>query len=270
MTENEVIKRLNTLNDALNEQCFDADENSEALQDAIEAIEEVQQYRAIEKELKERYHANIDIPLLMQHFIETIFEGEKHEGFCILTNEDAKAWEEYQAIGTPEECRAAMEKQKPMAVTEKSMLSPIGTNIGRCPVCLEMPLRESDNMYCPFCGQKLDWGERRMSEEQEGKERMSDLIRRKDVAEFMFNNRMSTSINNAYDQLKCIPTAHDPEKVVEQLEKLKKAEQDRSDDCDEDGYGDSEQIYDDGRSQGRYEAYVKAAEIVKGGGVDEV
>ena len=63
------------------------------------------------------------------------------------------------------------------------------------------------------------------------------------------------------------PTAYDPDKVVEQLEKLKKAEQDRSDDCDEDGYGDGEQIYDDGRSQGKFEAFGKAIEIVKGGGV---
>ena len=52
----------------------------------------------------------------------------------------------------PEECREAMEKQKPVAVIEKSMLSPIGANIGRCPVCLEVPLRESNNMYCPCCG----------------------------------------------------------------------------------------------------------------------
>lgn len=64
------------------------------------------------------------------------------------------------------------------------------------------------------------------------------------------------------------PTAYDQKKVVEQLEKLKKAEQDRSDDCEEDGCGDGEQIYDDGRSQGRFEAYVRAIEIVKGGGVD--
>ncbi len=64
------------------------------------------------------------------------------------------------------------------------------------------------------------------------------------------------------------PTAYDPDKVVEQLEKLKKAEQDRPDDCDEDGCGDGEQIYDDGRSQGRYEAFGKAIQIVKGGGVD--
>lgn len=64
------------------------------------------------------------------------------------------------------------------------------------------------------------------------------------------------------------PTAHDQDKVVEQLEKLKKVKQDRSDDCDEDGCGDGEQIYDDGRSQGKFEAFGKAIEIVKGGGVD--
>lgn len=67
---------------------------------------------------------------------------------------------------------------------------------------------------------------------------------------------------------KCAPTAYDPDKVVEQLEELKKAEQDRPDNCDETGFGDGEQIYDDGRSQGRFEAFGEAIKIVKGGGVD--
>lgn len=67
---------------------------------------------------------------------------------------------------------------------------------------------------------------------------------------------------------KCTPTAYDPDKIVVQLEELKKAEQDRSDDCDENGFGDGEQIYDDGRSQGRFEAFGEAIKIVKGGGVD--
>lgn len=70
--------------------------------------------------------------------------------------------------------------------------------------------------------------------------------------------------------IKCIEacdTAYDPDKIVEQLEKLKKAEQDRSDDCEEEGCGDAEQIYDDGRSQGKFEAFGKAIQIVKGGGV---
>ena len=79
------------------------------------------------------------------------------------------------------------------------------------------------------------------------------------------DNIKANLIIDAFDEM---PTAYNPDKVVEQLEKLKKAEQDRPDDCDEDGCGDGEQIYDDGRSQGRYEAFGKAIQIVKGGGID--
>lgn len=116
MTENEAIEILKT--DSCIECIEDADSPivceygacrvAEATRIAIKALEEVQKYRKIEKDLKERYHSNVDIPLLMQHFIETVFKGEKHEGFCILTNEDREAWEEYKAIGTPEELKAAM------------------------------------------------------------------------------------------------------------------------------------------------------------------
>lgn len=63
------------------------------------------------------------------------------------------------------------------------------------------------------------------------------------------------------------PTAYDPDKIVVQLEELKKAEQNRPDNYDENGFGDGEQIYDDGRSQGRFEAFGEAIKIVKGGGV---
>ena len=118
MTENEAIEELkydcNELGKAIpcDTSWGKSFENAYAM--AINALEEVQKYRKIEKDLKERYHANVDIPLLMHHFIETVFEGEKHEGFCLLTNEDAKVWEEYKAIGTPEECRTAVEKQKEM------------------------------------------------------------------------------------------------------------------------------------------------------------
>lgn len=150
---------------------------AEALDVAIKALEDVQKYRKIETDLKERYHANIDIPLLMHHFIETVFEGEKHEGFCLLTNEDREAWEEYKAIGTPEElqemkkdfaealsdwrqyrkigtleeCRAAVEKQtaKRPRIMGNAMICP------SCPRCFK-----SDNStYCPSCGQRIDWGE---------------------------------------------------------------------------------------------------------------
>lgn len=188
MTENEAIEELkydcNEIGKAIpcDTSWGKSFENAYAM--AINALEEVQKYRTIEKDLKERYHANVDIPLLMHHFIETVFEGEKHEGFCLLTNEDAKAWEEYKAIGTPEElqdmkndyaealsdwrqyrkigtleeCRAAMEKQTAKKVKSISQVkdgdSYVGL-IGRCPCCGD--ILEEDTVYCD-CGQRLDWG----------------------------------------------------------------------------------------------------------------
>ncbi len=163
MTENEAIEELkydcNELGKAIpcDTSWGKSFENAYAM--AINALEEVQKYRKIEKDLKERYHANVDIPLLMHHFIETVFEGEKHEGFCLLTNEDAKVWEEYKAIGTPEECRAAVEKQTAKKVKSISQIkdgdSYVGL-IGRCPCCGD--ILEEDTVYCD-CGQKLDWGD---------------------------------------------------------------------------------------------------------------
>lgn len=163
MTENEAIEELkydcNELGKAIpcDKSWGKSFENAYAM--AINALEEVQKYRKIEKDLKERYHANVDIPLLMHHFIETVFEGEKHEGFCLLTNEDAKVWEEYKAIGTPEECRTAVEKQTAKKVKSISQVkdgdSYVGL-IGRCPCCGD--ILEEDTVYCD-CGQRLDWGD---------------------------------------------------------------------------------------------------------------
>ena len=160
---------------------------------AIRALEDVQKYRKIETDLKERYHANIDIPLLMHHFIETVFEGEKHEGFCLLTNEDREAWEEYKAIGTPEECQKsvavckamierkitpesmeeymkfedecvkngftfdsllkAREKQIPYKPSQQKLV----WGIGKCKCGVEFLDRKTG--FCGNCGQKLDWSD---------------------------------------------------------------------------------------------------------------
>lgn len=64
----------------------------------------------------------------------------------------------------------------------------------------------------------------------------------------------------------CQPTAFDVEKVVEELENLREVELHTVDMCDELGNGDGESQYNDGRSQGRYEAFIEAIEIVKRGG----
>ena len=168
MTENEAIEELkydcNELGKAIpcDTSWGKSFENAYAM--AINALEEVQKYRKIEKDLKERYHANVDIPLLMHHFIETVFEGEKHEGFCLLTNEDAKVCEEYKSIGTPDECRTAVEKQTARKGIREKIKK--GYNRGMhhyyCPVCYEKgDLRNKYNvgLYCSGCGQKLDWGD---------------------------------------------------------------------------------------------------------------
>lgn len=52
------------------------------------------------------------------------------------------------------------------------------------------------------------------------------------------------------------------EKIIERLEELEKREENRIPACDKDGIGDGEQIYEDGRSQGRYEQTKKIIEIV--------
>ena len=65
--------------------------------------------------------------------------------------------EEYRTIGTPEECRAAVEKQTVKKVKSISQVkdgdSYVGL-IGRCPCCGD--ILEEGTVYCD-CGQKLDW-----------------------------------------------------------------------------------------------------------------
>lgn len=73
-----------------------------------------------------------------------------------------------------------------------------------------------------------------------GWEVMNDLIRKKDVANWMFENRMCTSLNNAYGKLKELPMVdladHNQqirdETVDEFVSKLKKI----SEDCYIDNY----------------------------------
>lgn len=67
-----------------------------------------------------------------------------------------KALEEvqkYRAIGTPEECRAAMEKQ-----AENKVLHNEKAKRYFCPTC-ERKCNYMYSLYCSGCGQKLDWSD---------------------------------------------------------------------------------------------------------------
>ena len=58
--------------------------------------------------------------------------------------------QQYRAIGTPEECRAAVEKQ-----TAKKISS------AWCPSCKKYLTTQhlKEKYHCVYCGQKLDWSD---------------------------------------------------------------------------------------------------------------
>lgn len=64
-----------------------------------------------------------------------------------------KALEEvqtYRAIGTPKECRASMEKQKPHK-WERGIENDV-----RCPFCGAMTTKTYEHRYCSSCGHRLE------------------------------------------------------------------------------------------------------------------
>lgn len=62
--------------------------------------------------------------------------------------------QQYRAIGTPEECRAAVEKQTAKLVIDNT---PTEDNVWyQCPTC-KGDLTTTRGFYCQYCGQKLHW-----------------------------------------------------------------------------------------------------------------
>lgn len=92
--------------------------------------------------------------------VDIKYDKEKdYEKLCrqVLLLEEVK---QYRAIGTPEECWAAMERQNPRAaITEKE---DTGTTRYICPTCgmyMGWSTGTFPARYCWKCGQKLDWGD---------------------------------------------------------------------------------------------------------------
>ena len=204
MTENEAIKVLVTQKQCIDKSssgqckinCGDCKKNipiayqEKSYEVAIEALKEIQQYREIGtiEELKyfkdmkvrlEKYHANISVSSLLECFIETVFENTRHEGFIILTNKEAKDYETYCSIGTVEECREAVEKQKPKAPKDSLKIKPVIDENGSyvdadvtvyllCPNCGEMiGIDESCDKFCRECGQAIDENLEGMEDERD-------------------------------------------------------------------------------------------------------
>ena len=80
-----------------------------------------------------------------------LYAGRKEKAETIIKG--FEELEQYRAIGTPEECRTAVDKQR-----KKKILNPLTSfSLGTCPVCSAHQLGRF--IYCSRCGQKLDWSD---------------------------------------------------------------------------------------------------------------
>ena len=128
---------------------------------AITALKEIQQYREMDKKLREAYG---DCDGLLAIAVEGLC---KHPGINIgepikarlLIDEDVDKWDAYREIGTVEECREAVEKQKPKTPDYEGDGYADGYMVYDtwiCPNCgAKYEVDYDDYKYCPECGQAI-------------------------------------------------------------------------------------------------------------------
>ena len=118
---------------------------------AINALEDMQQYRILENRLSDMFGGDLTLLDVVNELERQLKEpGNPHPiNARILTYEDSANWEAYKAIGTPEECLTASEKQKPKKVDHDGIS-------WYCPNCGWRGITDIDSKYCCNCGQKLD------------------------------------------------------------------------------------------------------------------
>ena len=156
MTENEAISRIKDHMEIHRLKEPRAIYITVALSMAITALKEIQQYREMDKKLREAYG---DCDGLLAIAVEGLC---KHSGINIgepikarlLTDEDVDKWDAYREIGTVEECREAVEKQKP---TPCEFYGDEEDGKLLCPNCGEdlWDLKECGFNACPYCGQAV-------------------------------------------------------------------------------------------------------------------
>ena len=145
MTENE-RKAIDALQDMITEGQSNGDvivarDDEEELKTAIQALEELQQYRAIGT-------------------VEEIQQKLKNMSLVIDTDRDLL--NRYIAIGTIDEFKALKEKNTPLE-HHHTRIDDINdkVRVSVCPSCLSIIFTHSEEYpnFCVSCGQKLDWSE---------------------------------------------------------------------------------------------------------------
>lgn len=168
MTENEAILIMDGATRDEHLYMYDAEDRpyliARAENIALNALKEIQQYRAMQERLKKVYGE-------CDGLLEVVVSGlERHEDLelpnitvksRLLTDECVDMWDAYRAIGTIEEFKVLKEKntpKKPNQVSKAMDKDKFVGLIGICPNCGSIVAE--DNFVCEDCLQVLDWSER--------------------------------------------------------------------------------------------------------------
>lgn len=139
---------------------------------AIKALEEVQRYRSMDERLSAAYGENNGLlETLVEYTMKWKSEnkaGEMPAKTIMLTDEDVDRWKAYREIGTVEECREAVERQKAkkptigadFMVRRDDNGEPIWQHHYIDYICHECGLGIAEEyICCPYCGTYIDWSE---------------------------------------------------------------------------------------------------------------
>lgn len=161
MTENEAREILNGIDEVRGELPEDGNDVEIALMMAKDALEEIQQYRALEQKLQSVYGEHNG---LLEIIVNGLVKYEKApdttpDKSILLTDDDVDRWEQYKAIGTMEEYQTAVEKMKPKKLTDDGARVPFSYY---CPTCnqeLSDGGYKYDENHCFNCGQAIKQSE---------------------------------------------------------------------------------------------------------------
>ena len=161
MTEKEAIRYLECFEEwNEDDEWLRRDIMEEFIECCTKALTEIQQYRAMNRKLCKCF-GDCD------GFLKAVVDGicyrisvKEPIKLRLLTNEDADMWDAYRAVGTVEECREAMEKQKPKKPNRSGMDE---QDYYVCPNC-GADIGSIDDYFprdrcCHECGQAIQWSE---------------------------------------------------------------------------------------------------------------
>lgn len=157
MTEREAIERMK-YKIATAKEAVGSGADGKAFEDmemAIQALEEVQAYRAMEKKLN-----GISVEQVVTGFINQVKKGthEEYEKSRILTNAEADDWNAYRELGTVEELRELKEKAEPKKVKTRGQGHETDCFCPNCDAFLgnDQHWQFNQTKNCSKCGQSLE------------------------------------------------------------------------------------------------------------------